>query len=89
MCESRPVSSRKLQAGTSLGDDGSAKDTRLCFKGDSALADTDDEAGKGALNEKVDAVGGLQVSSACFSMVELWSLWIRLENVTVSPKRLS
>lgn len=65
ICESRPVSSRKLQAGTSRGDDWSANDTRLCLSGVFAL---DDDAGKGALKEKVDADGGLHVVSVVFSM---------------------
>lgn len=50
-CDSSPVSSRKLQAGTSLGEEGKASDTRLC------LIDDDEEAGKGALKENVDVEG--------------------------------
>ena len=50
-CEARLVSSRKLQAGTSLGDEGRASETRLL-----AVADAAAEAGKGAVNEKVDVV---------------------------------
>lgn len=41
------MSSRKLNAGTSLGDDGSARETRRCFK----------DAGNGALKENVDVEG--------------------------------
>lgn len=68
MCESRPVSSRKLQAGTSLGEEGSARDTRRCFKG--RQPDDDEAAGNGALNEKVDVEGGLHIitSAVDFSM---------------------
>lgn len=54
------MSSRKLQAGTSRGEDGNASDTRLCLKG-ACIAD--DDAGNGALNENVDAEGGLHVES--------------------------
>jgi hypothetical protein len=62
------VSSRKLQAGTSRGEDGNANETRRCLRGECAIAD--EEAGKGALNEKVDVDGGLHVvSSAGSSMV--------------------
>lgn len=46
------MSSLKLQAGTSLGEEGSASDTRRCFR-------AEEEAGKGALNEKVDVEGTL------------------------------
>lgn len=63
----RPVSSRKFHAGTSLGEDGSASDTRLCFSAeevDDAEEMEEDTAGKGAVKEKVTAVGGLQVRSA-------------------------
>lgn len=69
ICESRPVSSRKLQAGTSLGEEGSASDTRRCFKG--RLLDDAEAAGNGALNENVDVEGGLHVirSAVDFSMI--------------------
>jgi hypothetical protein len=66
--ESRPVSSRKLHAGTNLGDDGSANDTRRCLSGVFVAEDDDEVAGKGALNEKVDADGGLHVVSVGFSI---------------------
>ena len=69
ICESSPVSSRKLQAGTSRGDDSNANDTRLCLIGDCALLEDEEVAGKGALKEKVDADGGLHVVvSNVFSM---------------------
>ena len=60
--ESKPVSSRKLQAWTTRGDDWDASDTRLCFKAEAVTApcDEDDEEedlGKGALKEKVDVDG--------------------------------
>jgi hypothetical protein len=70
-CASRPVSSRKLQAGTRRGDDCRANDTRLCFIGEGALEDEDEEAGKGALKEKVDADGGLHIVSVVFSMLAM------------------
>lgn len=73
-CEVSPVSSRKFHACTSLGEDGSASDTRLCFSvevdvGDDGELD-DDNAGKGAEKEKVAAVGGLRVESAESDMAE-------------------
>ena len=70
ICESRPVSSRKLQAGTSLGEEGSAKDTRRCFKGRLL-----EGAGNGALNEKVDVEGGVHVitSAVDFSMTGVFT----------------
>jgi hypothetical protein len=55
--EARLVSSRKLHAGTRRGEDGKAKETRLCFAG------VDVEAGKGAVNEKVGVDGGLKGES--------------------------
>lgn len=51
------MSSRKLQAWTTLGDDWDARDTRLCFKAEGGC-DEDEGAGKGALKEKVDVAGG-------------------------------
>lgn len=57
-CESIPVSSRKLQAGTRRGDEGSASDTRRCFSGEFGVdTEVEDDAGKGALNENVEAEG--------------------------------
>jgi len=53
--ESRPVSSRKLQAGTSLGEEGSASDTRLCFNEELVEVEAEEDAGNGALNENVEA----------------------------------
>lgn len=73
-CEVRPVSSRKLHACTSLGEDGSASDTRLCFNAEEEVGDVgeldEDNAGKGAEKEKVAAVGGLQVEFADSDMAE-------------------
>lgn len=63
----RPVSSRKFHAGTSLGEDGSASDTRLCFSAeevDDVEETEEDTAGKGAVKEKVTVLGGLQDRSA-------------------------
>jgi hypothetical protein len=49
-CEVRPVSSRKFHAGTSLGEDGSASNARLCFSAEK-VGDVEemeeDTAGKG------------------------------------------
>jgi hypothetical protein len=53
-CESSPVSSRKLHACTTRGEDGSASDTRRCLS-----AVEDEDAGNGALNENVEAEGTL------------------------------
>jgi hypothetical protein len=39
--------------------------------GEGALEDEDEEAGKGALNEKVDADGGLHTMSVVFSMLAM------------------
>jgi hypothetical protein len=61
-CESRPVSSRKFHACTTRGEEGSARDTRLCFKGDAA-ENEDEEAGNGALNENVEVDGTCRVLS--------------------------
>ena len=70
----RSVSSRKFHAGTSLGEEGRARDTRLCFSAeddvDNASELEDDTAGKGAVKENVTAVGGLQVESADSDMTE-------------------
>lgn len=51
-----PISSLKLNGLTSLGEDGEARDTRLCFSAETLPADAG-ETGKGALNEKVDVDG--------------------------------
>lgn len=73
MCESSLVSSRKLQAGTSRGEDGNANETRRCLSGECTIPD--EEAGNGALNENVDADGGLHAVSfeivGCSSMVAM------------------
>lgn len=59
--ESKPVSSRKLQAWTTRGDDCDASDTRLCFKAEAVTApcteDGEEEVKKGALKEKVEVDG--------------------------------
>jgi len=39
--------------------------------GEGALEDEDEEAGKGALNEKVDVDGGLHTVSVVFSMLAM------------------
>lgn len=44
----RPVSSRKLHAGTRRGEEGSASETRRCLR-----VEVDEEDGGGAVNEKV------------------------------------
>ena len=55
---SRPVSSRKVQAGTWRGEDGRARETRRCLCRAAAVADAAvDEVGKGAVNENVDDGG--------------------------------
>lgn len=54
LCDAKPVSSRKFQAGTRRGEDGSASETRLCLR-------EDEEGGRGAVKEKVGADGGLVV----------------------------
>ncbi len=46
------VSSRKLQAGKTLGEEASARDTRRCL-----MVPFDDVGGKGAVNENVDDDG--------------------------------
>jgi hypothetical protein len=54
---SNPVSSLKLHPSTTRGDEGSAKDTRRCFKGPgSELVVVVEGGGAGVLNENVDAV---------------------------------
>lgn len=48
-----PISSRKLYGWTRRGDEGDAKDTRLCLRAETPAA----EMGNGALKEKVDSDG--------------------------------
>lgn len=73
-CEVRPVSSRKFHACTSLGEDGSASDTRLCFSAEEEVGEVgeleEERAGKGAEKEKVAVVGGLQEDSADSDMAK-------------------
>ena len=55
------MSSRKLQARTTRGDDCDASDTRLCFKAEAVtgpcIEDEEEEVKKGALKEKVEVDG--------------------------------
>jgi len=68
------VSSRKFHACTSLGEDGSASDTRLCFSAEEEVGEVgeleEERAGKGAEKEKVAVVGGLQEDSADSDMAK-------------------
>ena len=61
------MSSRKLQAGTSRGDDVRARETRRCFTGETAEVEAPE--GKGALKEKVEEEGGFAVESVARDMV--------------------
>jgi hypothetical protein len=56
--ESDPVSSRKLQTGTTLSEEGCASDTRLGFTSELVGLEVEEEAGNGTLNEKVEVDGG-------------------------------
>jgi hypothetical protein len=81
-CESSPVSSRKLQTGTSLGEEGSARDTRLCFTEELVEVEDGDEAGNGALNENVEVDGswsldvgdGIDPRTADVDMLVVWQM---------------
>jgi hypothetical protein len=65
------VSSRKLQAGTKRGEEGKARETRLCLMAEGiggVVAMGDDVEGNGAVKENVDDDGGAQVKSFGFDM---------------------
>lgn len=62
------VSSRKLQAGKTLGEEASARDTRRCL-----MVPVDDVGGYGAVNENVDDDGTvmLAVDDSCCVDVDM------------------
>lgn len=64
------MSSRKVQAevGTTRGEDGKARETRLCFEEPAAA--TEDAGNKGALNENVSTEGALNLGKE--DDVESW-----------------
>lgn len=85
--ELRLVSSRKLHAWTWRGEDGSASETRLSFRGVEGEDEDEGEDEKGAVKENVEDDGGLKVDDAvAAALLDIFyiNLWVCCGALSVS-----